>query len=85
MRKYGSALQRGIEAEAESLRLVNEVLAQNPDLLQYKYIEKLASNIEVMMLPSNSPYLLDLPGLMQGQSGTATETLPNQTEATPNQ
>jgi regulator of protease activity HflC (stomatin/prohibitin superfamily) len=50
--------------EAEALRLVNEVLAENPDLLQYKYIEKLASNIEVMLLPANSPYLLELQSLM---------------------
>jgi regulator of protease activity HflC (stomatin/prohibitin superfamily) len=81
----GEAAKIRAQAEAESLRLVNEVLAQNPDLLQYKYIEKLASNIEVMMLPGNSPYLLDLPGLIQGQSGTATGATPNQTEATPNQ
>jgi regulator of protease activity HflC (stomatin/prohibitin superfamily) len=51
------------EGEAEALRLVNEVLAENPDLLQYKYIEKLGPNIEVMLLPANSPYLLDLQSL----------------------
>lgn len=53
------------EAEAEALRLVNAVLATNPDLLQYKYIEKLASDIEVMLLPANSPYLFNLPSLTQ--------------------
>jgi regulator of protease activity HflC (stomatin/prohibitin superfamily) len=53
------------EAEAEALRLVNQVLATNPDLLQYKYIEKLASDIEVMLLPANSPYLFNLPSLME--------------------
>lgn len=52
------------QGEAEALRLVNEVLAQNPDLLQYKYIEKLGPNVEVMLLPANSPYLLDLQSLM---------------------
>ncbi len=52
------------QGEAEALRLVNEVLAQNPDLLQYKYIEKLGPNVEVMLLPANSPYLLDLQLLM---------------------
>lgn len=51
--------------EAEALRLINQVLAQNPDLLQYKYIEKLASNIDVMLLPANSPYLFDLKSLME--------------------
>jgi prohibitin 2 len=53
------------EGEAEALRLVNQVLANNPDLLQYKYIEKLASNIEVMLLPANSPYLLDTQSLLE--------------------
>jgi len=52
------------EGEAEALRLINEVLAQNPELLQYKYIEKLASNIEVMLLPANSPYLLEMQSLL---------------------
>ena len=52
------------EGEAEALRLVNEVLAKNPELLQYKYIEKLASNIEVMLLPANSPYLLEMQSLL---------------------
>jgi regulator of protease activity HflC (stomatin/prohibitin superfamily) len=49
--------------EAEALRLINEVLAQNPDLLQFKYIEQLAPNISVMLLPANSPYLFDLQSL----------------------
>jgi regulator of protease activity HflC (stomatin/prohibitin superfamily) len=52
------------EGEAEALRLINEVLVQNPELLQYKYIEKLASNIEVMLLPANSPYLLETQSLL---------------------
>jgi regulator of protease activity HflC (stomatin/prohibitin superfamily) len=60
------------QAEAEALRLVNEVLAENPDLLQYKYIEKLGPNIEVMLLPANSPYLLDLQSLQDQLSTPAT-------------
>ena len=56
--------------EAEALRLINEILAQNPNLLQFKYIEKLASNIKVMLLPANSPYLFDLQSLI-GQSTTS--------------
>jgi regulator of protease activity HflC (stomatin/prohibitin superfamily) len=51
------------QGEAAALRLVNEVLAGNPDLLQYKYIEKLGPNIKVMLLPANSPYLFDLQSL----------------------
>ena len=66
-RAEGEAESAKIRAsgEAEALRLVNQVLADNPDLLQYKYIEKLASNIDVMLLPANSPYLFDLKSLME--------------------
>lgn len=66
-RSEGEAEAAKIRAagEAEALRLINQVLAENPDLLQYKYIEKLASNIDVMLLPANSPYLFDLKSLME--------------------
>jgi regulator of protease activity HflC (stomatin/prohibitin superfamily) len=46
------------EAQAEALRLVAEVLAQNPSLLTYEYIQKLAPNVSVMYLPSDTPLLL---------------------------
>ncbi len=48
------------QGEAESLRLINQALAENPNLLTYRYIEKLAPNINVMLLPSGNPLLLDL-------------------------
>jgi regulator of protease activity HflC (stomatin/prohibitin superfamily) len=49
------------KAEAEALQLIAEVLATNPDLLQYRYIEELTPGIEVMLLPSDNPFLLPLP------------------------
>ena len=52
--------------EAEALRLVSEALEQNRDLLTYRYIEKLAPNISVMMVPSDNPFILDL-GQVQEQ------------------
>jgi len=51
------------EGEAEALRLISQALADNPDLLTYRYIEKLAPNISVLMLPSGAPFILD-PGSM---------------------
>ncbi|MFQ6014069.1 MAG: prohibitin family protein [Anaerolineae bacterium] len=48
------------EGEAESLRLINEQIARNENLLLYRYIEKLAPSIDVMLLPSGSPFILDL-------------------------
>ncbi len=61
----GRAQARLLEAEAEAkaLQLIAEVLANNPDLLTYQYITKIAPNVQVMLLPSNSPFLLPLPDL----------------------
>jgi regulator of protease activity HflC (stomatin/prohibitin superfamily) len=49
------------EAEAKALELITEVLAQNPDLLTYQYINKLAPGINVMLVPSDAPFILPLP------------------------
>ncbi len=60
------------EGEAEALRLVSDALSQNPNLLTYRYIEKLAPNISTILLPSDNPFILDLNGL-QAQSPTPVE------------
>jgi len=54
------------KAEAEALQLVSEALKENPSLLTFRYIEKLAPNVGVILLPSSSsnPLLLDLKQLM---------------------
>ena len=49
------------KAEAESLQLIADVLALYPELLNYRYIEKLAPGIQVMLVPNDNPYLLPLP------------------------
>jgi len=51
------------KAEAQALQLIAEVLAANPQLLNYRYIEKLAPGIQVMLVPNDNPYLLPLPDL----------------------
>ncbi len=51
------------KAEAEALQLIAEVLAANPLLLNYRYIEKLAPGIEVMLVPNDNPYILPLPDI----------------------
>ena len=64
-------------ADAEALRLINQALQRDPSLLQYRYIDKLAPNIQVMLLPNNTPLLLPLPDLTGGlgsSSGTPTVT-----------
>ena len=51
------------KAEAESLQLIAEVLAMYPELLNYRYIEKLAPGIQVMLVPNDNPYILPLPDI----------------------
>lgn len=59
----GQADARLIQAEAESkaLELIAQALATNSDLLQYTYVTRLAPGVQVMLVPSNSPYLFPLP------------------------
>jgi len=61
----GRAQSQVIEAkaEAEALQLIADVLAQNPELLNYRYIEKLAPGIQVMLVPNDNPYILPLPDI----------------------
>jgi regulator of protease activity HflC (stomatin/prohibitin superfamily) len=82
----GRAESRVIEAkaEAEALQLIASILSENPELLNYRYIEKLAPGIEVMLVPNDNPYLLPLPELdsLQGES-TEIPTPEAQPEPTP--
>jgi regulator of protease activity HflC (stomatin/prohibitin superfamily) len=59
----GRAEARLIEAqaEAEALSLIQEAIANNPELLTYQYITKLAPNISAMLLPSESPFVFQIP------------------------
>ena len=51
------------EAEAKSLELIAKALVDRPELLNYQYINRLAPNTQVMLLPSNAPFLFSLPDL----------------------
>jgi regulator of protease activity HflC (stomatin/prohibitin superfamily) len=61
----GAANARLIQAGAEkaALLLYAEALQNNNELLTYTYINKLAPGIQVMLVPSNSPFLLPLPNM----------------------
>ncbi len=74
IRAKGDAQARVIQAkaEAEALRVIAEVLKDNPDLLTYQYIEKLAPGVQVMLVPNNAPYLLPLPSLTPQPTATPT-------------
>lgn len=51
------------QAEAEALRLVSEQIAANPALIQYQYVQNLSDNINIALVPSNSPFLFDFDSL----------------------
>jgi regulator of protease activity HflC (stomatin/prohibitin superfamily) len=65
IRAQGNAEARLLEAEAEAkaLLLLADAVRNNPDLITYEYIAKLAPNIQAMLLPNNSPFLFPLPTL----------------------
>ncbi len=59
------------EAEQQALQLINSILAQNPNLIQWQYINELGDQIQMIIVPSDTPFLFDLEQLM-AQNGTST-------------
>jgi regulator of protease activity HflC (stomatin/prohibitin superfamily) len=56
----GEAQARLIQAEAEAkaLQMIAEVLKNNPALLQYQWITKIAPEVKVILLPDGSQFIL---------------------------
>jgi len=56
----GAADARIIEAQAEAqaLALIAQILKENPSLLQYQYITKLAPDVKVILMPDGSQFIL---------------------------
>ena len=81
IRAKGEAEARIIQAqaEAEALQLIAQVLRENPDLLTYEYIQKLAPGIRVMLVPSDNPYLLPLPDVTAEEGSAAPTPTPSPT------
>ena len=73
------------EAEAESLELIGNTLQDNPEVLSFRYIDKLSPNVQVIYLPSDSQqFILPLP-TPDGSTvtgATPPPTLPTPTEPT---
>ncbi|HXF85729.1 MAG TPA: prohibitin family protein [Anaerolineales bacterium] len=59
----GAAEARLIEAEAEAkaLELIAAALRDNPQLLQYQYISKLAPGVQTIFVPTDNQFILPLP------------------------
>ena len=72
------------QGDAEALKLISNALAVNPSLLTYRYIEKLAPNTQVMIVPNNAPFIFDLKGLgAMSQAGALPQMLPTEPTAEP--
>ena len=69
----GEANSRLIQAQAEAkaLETIAGAIKDNPDLLTYEYITNLAPTVQTMFLPSDSPFLFQLPGQQGGSSNSA--------------
>jgi regulator of protease activity HflC (stomatin/prohibitin superfamily) len=81
----GAAKSRLIQAEAEAkaLEMIAEVLKNNPEMMNYQYITKLAPNVQVIYLPSNQSFMLQLPQTSGLGASSTTETLPTPTQIVP--
>jgi regulator of protease activity HflC (stomatin/prohibitin superfamily) len=49
------------EAQAEANELIGQSLQQNPEILQYQYILKLAPGVQTIFIPSGNQFILPLP------------------------
>src|SRR5215211_649329 len=49
------------EAEARANELIGQSLQQNPEILQYQYILKLAPGVQTIFIPSGNQFILPLP------------------------
>ncbi len=75
----GDAQSREIRAaaEAEALRLISEQISANPSLIQYQYIQNLSDNVQLILVPSNSPFLFDFNSLAAANSDFTAPSVPN--------
>src|SRR5262249_29981213 len=68
------AIELRAAADAKALALINEQLQKNPALIQWRYIEKLAGDIRMVLVPSNSPFLFDFNSLTNQSASTRTSS-----------
>jgi len=54
------------QADAQALALIREQLDQNPDLINWRYVDTLSDNVDVILLPSDSPFLFDAQSMISG-------------------
>ena len=64
------------QAEAQALELLGQAISGNPDVLTLEYIQSLAPNISVMLLPADNPFLFPLPEVGPPAPDTTTPVTP---------
>lgn len=68
------------QADSEALDLINSIISQNPNLIQWQYINQLGDQVRLIIIPSNSPFLFDLEQLAAQAGGQlTTEPVPTPT------
>jgi regulator of protease activity HflC (stomatin/prohibitin superfamily) len=68
------AVKLKADAEAQAIKVISDALAKDQSMLTYRYIDKLAPNVRVMLVPNTAPLLLPLPTL--DDTGAITPTTP---------
>lgn len=69
------AIRITAEAQAKAVELVAEALKRNPDVLTFRYIDKLSPNIRAMLVPTGTPLILPTPNLDDPPNGSKQEPL----------
>ena len=70
------------KADAEALRLINEVIKMNPDMITFRYVDKLGQAMRAMLVPSDNPFLLPIPDILseiESESGSTPTALDTET------
>ena len=49
------------QAQAQANELIGQSLQQNPEILQYQYIQKLSPGVQTIFIPSGNQFILPLP------------------------
>ncbi|MBK9926666.1 MAG: prohibitin family protein [Anaerolineales bacterium] len=60
------------KAQAEANALIGQSLQENPEILQYQYILKLAPGVQTIFIPSGQQFILPLPNTTTNTTPTVT-------------
>lgn len=67
------------EAQARANELIGQSLQENPEILQYQYILKLAPGVQTIFIPSGNQFILPLPNTSTSPAPTPIPTVPTTT------